>query len=276
MPVGSLFPAMTTPQRPTPGETLLLWRRFKERGCQRSRAALIDAYSYLVPRSRGRVAPALPPKLAPGDLDGEGYLALVRAVDHFDPGRKVKFESYAISAIRGAMLEYLRREDWAPRSVRQKQRTLSGAAAAAREHHPARGITDADMARELDLPLDAFYELSRKTREWAVFSLTHTVHSNQTQGFGTERDLEIEDTVADPAAPSPEALALETEQADKLRELLSWLPETERTVLVLYYREDRTFKQIASVIGRSESRVHQLHVQALRRLRGYQQHAGLA
>src|ERR671919_387710 len=88
-----------------------LWREFKVHDSMRAREALIEHYRYLITKTRQRIIPTVPVKIAPEDLDQEGYIALVKAVDHFDPRRKVKFESYAISMIRGAMLEYLRRED---------------------------------------------------------------------------------------------------------------------------------------------------------------------
>src|SRR5438067_1172075 len=100
------------------------WRQFKVHGSRSKRDFIIEHYRYLISKTRQRIIPSVPTKIAPEDLEQEGLIALVKAVDQFDPARKVKFESYAISMVRGAMLEYLRKEDWVPRSVRAKQKML--------------------------------------------------------------------------------------------------------------------------------------------------------
>src|SRR5947209_20092982 len=102
------------------------WDQFKNRGSRRHRDFIIEHYRYLISKTRQRIIPSVPTKIAPEDLEQEGLIALVKAVDQFDPGRKVKFESYAISMVRGAMLEYLRKEDWVPRSVRTSTPDVGG------------------------------------------------------------------------------------------------------------------------------------------------------
>src|SRR5438067_7466356 len=104
-----------------------LWHEFKVLGSQRARDRIIEHYRYLITKTRQRIIPSVPTKIAPEDLEQEGLIALIKAVDQFDPARNVKFESYAISMVRGAMLEYLRKEDWVPRSVRTKQKLLARA-----------------------------------------------------------------------------------------------------------------------------------------------------
>src|ERR671914_738419 len=100
------------------------WVQFKERGSAAARDFIIEHYRYLISKTRQRTLPTVPTKIAPEDLEQEGLIALVKAVDQFQPSRGVKFESYAISMVRGAMLEYLRKEDWVPRSVRTKQKMV--------------------------------------------------------------------------------------------------------------------------------------------------------
>ena len=102
-----------------------LWSRFKNRGDQRARGAIIDNYTYLVKITAGRVVANLPPNMDRDDLITAGSMGLVKAVDQFDSGRQVKFETYAIALIRGAILESLREDDWVPRSVRERSRNLS-------------------------------------------------------------------------------------------------------------------------------------------------------
>src|SRR2546428_1659361 len=105
----------------TPGDPPAAWIQSKEQGSDAARKFIIEHYRYLISKTRQRIIPTVPTKIAPEDLEQEGLIALVKAVDQFEPSRGVKFESYAISMVRGAMLEYLRKEDWVPRSVRTKQ-----------------------------------------------------------------------------------------------------------------------------------------------------------
>src|SRR5438552_6339516 len=134
------------------------WTQFKQDRSAQARDFIIEHYRYLITKTRQRIIPSVPTKIAPEDLEQEGMMALIKAVDQFDPSRNVKFESYAISMVRGAMLEYLRKEDWVPRSVRTKQKLLARAEEALAL---AKGeeITDEDRAEFLELDIDQFYAL---------------------------------------------------------------------------------------------------------------------
>src|SRR5438105_3069572 len=156
-----------------------LWREFKNRGSIKARTGLIEHYRYLITKTRQRIIPTVPVKIAAEDLDQEGYIALVKAVDHFDPRRKVKFESYAISTVRGAMLEYLRREDWVPRSVRSKQKLLHRAEEDLALRKGIENVTDSDMAAYLELPIDAFYQLYYEANVLQVVSLEDVVGDSE-------------------------------------------------------------------------------------------------
>src|SRR4051812_34956883 len=103
------------------------WIQFKKYNSSRHREDIINHYKYLIPKTRERIVPNVPSAISIEDLETEGYIALIKATDQFDVERNVKFESYAISMMRGAMLEYLRKEDWVPRSVRAKQKRLATA-----------------------------------------------------------------------------------------------------------------------------------------------------
>src|SRR5688500_8713675 len=156
-----------------------LWREFKGKGSQQARDAIIEHYRYLITKTRQRIIPSVPVKILPEDLDQEGLIALVKAVDHFDPRRKVKFESYAISTIRGAMLEYLRREDWVPRSVRTKQKLLKSAEDELALRKGIENVTDADMAAYLQIPIDAFYQLYYEATVLQVVGLEDVVGDSE-------------------------------------------------------------------------------------------------
>jgi len=242
-----------------------LWREFKDHGSMPARDRLIEHYRYLITKTRQRIIPTVPVKIAAEDLDQEGYIALVKAVDHFDPRRKVKFESYAISTVRGAMLEYLRREDWVPRSVRSKQKLLHRAEEDLALRKGIENVTDSDRAAYLDLPIDAFYQLYYEANVLQVVSLEDVVGDSEHEDLDP---LVVLESVKS-KDPDPDTLAIVDSQRNLMMKCISWLPIQERTVVVLYYYEGWTLKQIAKHICRSESRAHQLHSQAIQRLSGF-------
>src|SRR5207247_350536 len=133
-------------------------RRFKHQGDSRARESLIDNYGYLVKITAGRIAGNVPPSLDREDLISAGVIGLIRAVDQFDSTREVKFETYAIALIRGAILELLRGEDWAPRSVRDKIKTLERAYAAT-ESQLGRPGTDEEVAEVLTTDVDGLHRM---------------------------------------------------------------------------------------------------------------------
>src|SRR5438874_12892843 len=134
------------------------WRQFKVHKSKSHRNFILAHYRYLISKTRQRIIPTVPTKIAPEDLEQEGLIALVKAVDQFEPSRGVKFESYAISMVRGAMLEYLRKEDWVPRSVRTKQKLLARAEEAL-ALTMGEEITVDDRAVFLRLDIDQFYAI---------------------------------------------------------------------------------------------------------------------
>lgn len=241
------------------------WREYKERHSQGARVSLIEHYRYLVSKTRQRIIPTVPVKIAPEDLEQEGYIALVKAVDQFDPKRKVKFESYAISMVRGAMLEYLRREDWVPRSVRTKQKTLNRAEEAVAARLGIENIRDTDMAEFLEMPIDAFYQLYYEANVLQVVSLEDVVGDSEHEDLDP---LVVLESVKS-KDPDPYMMAVVESQKNLMIRCIGWLPLLERTVVIQYYYEGSTLKQIAKQIGRSESRAHQLHSQAINRLTGF-------
>lgn len=242
-----------------------LWREFKSLNNLRARDAIIEHYRYLITKTRQRIIPTVPVKILAEDLDQEGLIALVKAVDHFDPKRKVKFESYAISMIRGAMLEYLRREDWVPRSVRSKQKLLHKAEEDLALRKGQENVTDSDMAEYLEMPIDAFYQLYYEANVLQVVSLEDVVGDSEHEDLDP---LVVLESVKS-KEPDPHLMTIVESQRTLMMQCISWLPLQERTVIVLYYYEGLTLKQIAKHIGRSESRAHQLHSQAIQRLSGF-------
>jgi RNA polymerase sigma factor FliA len=241
------------------------WVQFKERGSAAARDFIIEHYRYLITKTRQRIIPTVPTKIAPEDLEQEGLIALVKAVDQFEPSRGVKFESYAISMVRGAMLEYLRKEDWVPRSVRTKQKMLARAEEALTTEKGEGAVTDEDRAAYLELDIDQFYALYFEATVMQIVSLEDVVGDTEHEDLDP---LVVLESVRSPD-PDPHTTTIVNEQRRILHQCVQWLPKPEQTVIKMYYYQNLTLKQIAKEINRSESRAHQLHAQAIMRLSGF-------
>lgn len=238
------------------------WRRFKASKDPKARATIIDNYAYLVKITAGRVVTNLPPNMEREDLYTAGAMGLIKAVDQFDPGRQVKFETYAIALIRGAILESLREEDWVPRSVRERSKTLERTFFEL-ELKLGTPPSEQQVADHLGMTPDDLSRIMAETGRGSVVSLDDIILG----GEGSER-LHLGDVVPDEAS-SPVA---DVEVRERIRQLgvaIDRLPERERLVIALYYYEGLTFKEIGKVLAVSESRVYQLHTQAVLRMRGY-------
>src|SRR5262245_21970683 len=159
-----------------------IWAR-NRRGDQRCREALIHHYAYLVKITAGRIASGVPRCLERDDLISAGSIGLVRAVDQFDPGRRIKFETYAIALIRGAILELLRNADWAPRSARERIKEL-GRAYARVEARLGRPGSEEEVAAELGIPVEALYDQLTEAGRASVQSLDHLLLGGDTDGGG--------------------------------------------------------------------------------------------
>jgi RNA polymerase sigma factor FliA len=248
-----------------PVDTAPLWDALKRDSCERARTTLIEAHLPLVHLTRQRIVPRVPERLDAADLDQEGCIAVVQAVDRFEPARGVKFSSFCISMIRGAIFEYLRKEDWAPRSVRDKQKTLARAADSL-VHALGREPEDEETAAHLGLDLEALRALQRQAKGRSVVSLDALI--NQADPDADFDPLRVGEAVVDPS-PGPDEIAMRDNESELLWQAVRWLPETEREVVCAYYDDGLTLKVIAERMDRSESRVHQYHTQAMGRLRTF-------
>jgi RNA polymerase sigma factor for flagellar operon FliA len=250
----------------TRNEVASVWSKFKVSREGKHRDTLIEHYSYLVKITSGRVVTSLPPNLERDDLISVGVVGLIKAVDQFDPGRQVKFETYAIALIRGAMLEMLREEDWVPRSIRDNVKNLE------RTYHAlevrfGRPATEHEVAAELNLTIDDLQHMLSNCSRASVLSLEDALAGG---GGDSSENLQLSDVLQDEHANVMTAVEL-IERKRMLGLGIDRLPEREKLVIALYYYEGLTFKEIGAVLLVSESRVYQLHTQAVLRLRGYLQ-----
>ena len=239
-----------------------LWEKFKATGDSSTRERLILHYSPLVKYVAGRVGVGLPPNIEQADLVSYGIFGLIDAIEKFDITRAIKFETYAISRIRGAIIDELRAIDWIPRSVRYKAREVERAYAAL-EGELHRTPTEPEVAERLGMSLDELHQV------FSQVSYVNVVALDELLTVGGEKGdkLSLVDTLEDTKAEDPVA-AFETEETKfLLARAINQLPEREKIVVTLYYYEGLTLAEIGRVLGVTESRICQMHTKAVLQLR---------
>lgn len=251
----------------SPEQLKRAWLDFKVYKNPEARVELINHYSYLVKITAGRLVTSLPGGLDREDLIGSGVIGLIKSVDQFDPTRDVKFETYAIALIRGAILEMLRDEDWVPRSIREKLKALDRTMMAL-ETQFGRPANDNEVAEAMGISTGEVSELMVRMGRTNVYSLDDIIGS----GDGDDHIHFVELIVDENSNTGGEVEGREIRRV--LAEGVDKLPERERLVVALYYFEGLTFKEIGKVLGVSESRVYQLHTQAMTRLRTFMKQEG--
>ncbi len=238
-----------------------LWRQFAHSPSQRVRDRLVLHYAPLVKYVAGRVGTGLPTHIDVADLIQSGIFGLVDAIEKFDPGRGLRFETYAMQRIRGAILDDLRSQDWVPRVVRSRAREIERA-------HERLGArlrrtpTDAEVAAELGISLRDLRDLYGQLRLTSVLALDDLMGPNKDNSMGSPADTLPDDDAVDPAA-----VLVDQDNRKQLAEAIAQLNERDRIVVSLYYFENLTLAEIGKVLGVTESRVSQLHTRAVLRLR---------
>ncbi len=241
---------------------LELWRRHLEAGDQDARRRLVEQYVRLVKYVAGRMAIGLPHYVEFNDLISAGLLGLIQAVDNFDHLRGIKFETYAIPRIRGAILDELRSQDWFPRSLRRKAKQLEEAYSRL-EAKLGRPATDEEVARHLGIPLEDLDGMLGEVAVAAIMSLDAEAEAEE-----GEQQTSLGDYLADPRSDDIERVLAEREMRELVAGRIGELPEKEQLVLVLYYYEELTLKEIGEILDVTESRVCQIHTKAILRLQG--------
>ncbi|MDR3685673.1 MAG: RNA polymerase sigma factor WhiG [Coriobacteriia bacterium] len=238
-----------------------LWTRYKDDEDSAARDELILNYSPLVKYVAGRLASSLPQTVDTADLISYGIFGLIDAIEKFDLSRAIKFETYAISRIKGAIIDELRAMDWVPRSVRSRAKEIE-AAYVALENMLRRVPSDQEVADHMGVSLKEFQDILSKLSYTSVVSFEEL-------WVGGERDESQNaiGSIRDDTAEDPVTIFESAEIKDILAVAIDKLPERERTVIALYYYEGLTLKEIGQVLGVTESRVSQLHTKAVLRLR---------
>jgi RNA polymerase sigma factor for flagellar operon FliA len=239
-----------------------LWTDYKEHGSIVARDKLLAEYTPFVNYIAQRVAINLPPNVQLGDLIGAGVMGLIKAVEDFDAGREVKFETYATHKIRGAILDDLRVQDWIPRSIRQKSRAIKNAYMEL-EKELGRVPYDSEVAEFMNLELTEFESLLNEVAPVTIISLNETI----TDADSDSKGITLIDTLEDPDAENPlDRLGVEDTKKILTNALMA-LPENERQVVALYHYEEMTLKEIGVAMNLTESRVSQIHSKAMLKLR---------
>jgi RNA polymerase sigma factor for flagellar operon FliA len=244
-------------------ETSALWHEYRQSREQVLRDRLILTYAPLVKFVAGRVRANLPSHVDEQDLVSYGLLGLIGAIERYDPDRAIKFETFAMARIRGAIIDELRSLDWVPRSVRTRAREIERAIALL-ERELMRAPTDEEIATKLGIAPE---ELEENLREISRSSVAALDELWSPTGSGDQ--VALVDTIQDKTGPDPESSLEQTEVKEALAEAISALPEREKLVVTLYYYEELTLREIGEVLGVTESRVSQLHTKAILRLKAH-------
>ena len=234
-----------------------LWDAYRQKKTQETREQLIIEYAQLVKLVAGRLSMYLGHNVEYDDLVSYGIFGLIDAIDKFDLEKNVKFETYASLRIRGAILDQIRKMDWIPRSVRQRQRKIDEAMKQI-EMRTGKTASDEELAKQLGLT-------DEELCSWQPqLQVTNVVSLNEFEDHSPEPMIDSAHPVR---FSQPEEVVEEAELKEKLAESLELLTEKERRVIELYYYEDMTLKEISKILEVSESRISQLHTKALNKMR---------
>lgn len=238
-----------------------LWTEYRETRSINTRNRLIETYMSLVGYIASKTAAGLPPHVEVSDLESVGILGLMNAIERFDPGKGIAFETFAKMRVYGAIMDELRSLDWIPRSIRQKTKKIEGACRTL-DQKLGRPATTTELAKHLGISVAELHKMVRDVSCTTVLSLEQIYSSDTNSGTMTLLD------VLESANASNPLETLQTEELrDELAETIDRLPEKEKLILALYYYEELTLKEIGRILNLSESRISQIHTKTILKLR---------
>ncbi len=238
-----------------------LWHEFKKSRSTKIRDQFIRQYMPLVKYVAGKVSSGMPESVEFDDLVGYGQFGLLDAISKYDPDKNVKFKTYAVTRIRGAIFDELRELDWVPRSVRQKSREIEDTITEL-EAKLGRTASDAEIAKAMGMTESEYESVVMKVSGTNILSLNDVWYSNDDSD-----NMSIGDNIEAPNSMNPDVIVEREEIKRVIIQAINELPQNEKMVIILYYHEDLTFKEIGKVLNVSESRISQLHSKANLRLR---------
>ena len=234
-----------------------LWEDYARLKTSDLREKLILEYAPLVKIVAGRLSMYLGYNVEYEDLVSYGLFGLIDSIDKFDASKEVKFETYASLRIRGSILDQIRKMDWIPRTIRQRQKQID-AAMKEIELQEGRPATDAEIARRIGISEDEFLDWQGQIKADNIISLNEYIEQGN--------DVASEASLGS-GFDTPETVIEKSELREMLDEALELLTEKEKKVILLYYYEELTLKEISNILGVSESRVSQLHTRALQKMK---------
>lgn len=237
------------------------WVEYRKSRSVQLRDDFIRQYMPLVKYVAGKVSIGMPSSVEWEDLVSFGQFGLLDAIEKYDPAKGVKFKTYAVTRIRGAIFDELRQIDWVPRSVRQKSREIEGAINSV-EARLGRTASDSEVATELGMSEEEYHRAVMKVSGTSIMSLDETWKNGDDYG-----SITIGDSIESPESMNPDKIVEQEEVKNIVLQALNELPDREKKVVVLYYFQDLTFKEIGQALEVSESRISQLHTKAILRLR---------
>jgi len=240
-----------------------LWRKYKRTKSRAIREEIVKKYLYLVKYVAGRVSIGLPPNVEFNDLVSYGILGLFDAIEKYDVNQGNKFETYAVTRIRGSMMDELRKLDWAPRLLRKRAREIDRKCKEL-EERLGRVATDHELADSLKMSVEDLSGIYSELNSTTFLSLDE-VWQNDDGNKPISRLQTVEDAVMTNQLKNVQ----QAEVRDLLSKAIDILPEKEKLVVVLYYFENLTLREIGQVLNVSESRICQIHTKVITRLKGH-------
>lgn len=240
--------------------TRMLWESYATTRNRETKDTLVLKYLPIVKYVASRMLMTLPSSVEYNDLVSAGIVGLIGAMDRFDINQGVKFETFVLPRIKGAILDELRALDWAPRSLRSKARKMEKTVTTL-EKELGRSVTDEEVVNRLDIDFNDYYYIQKEINSAALLSLDGSIREE------SENSTSMYDLVENPFAENPLASIENYEMKKVLLNVIDHLPEQEKLVISLYYYEELTLREIGHVMDITESRVSQIHTKAISNLK---------